>query len=141
MSAVTPDTEKKLREAMQRLLAGTARRTDGRLIKNNLHIEAGVSRATMNRATEVIAEWNAAVGTESRPRDARLVRLEDSVSKLKNSVAKLREENAALKRKNQAAVTVIAELHAQLRSSLGEEPTGTVTPLTRSRVPRRSRQF
>ena len=56
-------------------------------------------------------------------------------------IAKLREENAALKRKNQAAVTVIAELHAQLRSSLGEEPTGTVTPLTRSRVPRRSRQF
>jgi hypothetical protein len=129
-------TEKKLRDAMQRLLTGTAKRTDGRLIKNNLHIEAGVSRATMNRATEVIAEWNAAVGTESTPRDAELMRLGETVSRLKNAVAKLREENTALKRKNQAAVTVIAELHAQLRSARGEEPIGTVTPLTKSRVPR-----
>ena len=137
MTTVTPETEKKLRDAMQRLLTGTAKRTDGRLIKNNLHVEAGVSRATMNRATEVIKEWNVAVGTESTPRDAELMRLEEAVSKLKNSVAKLREENTALKRKNQAAVTVIAELHAQLRSARGEERAGTVTPLTRSRVPRR----
>ena len=137
MTTVTPETEKKLRDAMQRLLSGTAKRTDGRLIKNNLHIEAGVSRATMNRANEVIAEWNAAIGTESTPRDAQLVRLEETVSKLKNSVAKLREENTALKRKNQAAVTVISEIHAQLRSARGEEPIGTVTQLTKSRAPRR----
>lgn len=137
MTSITPATEKKLRDAMERLLTGTAKRTDGRLIKNNLHIEAGVSRATMNRATGVIAEWNAAVGTESTPRDAQLVRLEETVSKLKNSVAKLREENADLRRKNQAAVTLIAELHAQLRSTRGEEPASTVTPLTRSHVPRK----
>jgi hypothetical protein len=136
MSAVSYDTEKKLRDAMQRLLTGTAKRTDGRLIKNNLYIEAGVSRATMNRAAEVITEWNAAVGNESTPRDAELIRLGETVSKLRNSVAKLREENTALKRNNQAAVTVIAELHAQLQSARGEEPIGTVTPLTRSRVPR-----
>lgn len=137
MTTVTPETEKKLRDAMQRLLTGTAKRTDGRLIKNNLHIEAGVSRATMNRAAEVLAEWNAAVGTESTPRDAQLMRFEETVFKLKNSVAKLREENTALKRKNQAAVTVIAELNAQLRSARSEEPTGTVTPLRRDRTPRR----
>lgn len=78
MTTVTPETEKKLRDAMQRLLAGTAKRTDGRLIKTNLQIEAGVSRATMNRATTVLAEWDAAVGTESAPRDAQLVRLEEA---------------------------------------------------------------
>lgn len=44
------DSEFKLRAAMERLLSGTAEHTDGRLIKENLYREAGVSRATMNRA-------------------------------------------------------------------------------------------
>ena len=39
-------SERKLRDAMERLFAGTAVRTDGRLIKENLYREAGVSRAT-----------------------------------------------------------------------------------------------
>jgi hypothetical protein len=136
MSSVTAETEKKLRDAMQRLLAGKAKRTDGRLIKTNLHIEAGVSRATMNRATTVIADWDAAVGTDCAPRDPRLVALEAEVSTLKESVVKLREENTALKRKNQAAVTVIAELSAQLRSD--QETTGSVTPLKTCRAQRRN---
>ena len=50
MTNVAPETEKKLRDAMERLLTGKPKRTDGRLTKNNLHLEAGVSRATMNRA-------------------------------------------------------------------------------------------
>jgi predicted RNase H-like nuclease (RuvC/YqgF family) len=122
---------------MQRLLTGEAKRTDGRLIKTNLHIEVGVSRATMNRATAVIADWDAAVGTESAPRDAQLVALQETVSKLKEAVTKLREENTTLKRKNQAAVTVIAELSAQLQSASGHEPAGTVTPLKKARTQRR----
>ena len=137
MTTVTPETEKKLHEAMERLLTGKAKRTDGRLIKTNLHIEAGVSRATMNRATAVLAEWDCAVGTASTPRDAQLVGLQETVSNLKKAVEKLREENTALKRKNQAAVTVIAELSAQIRSARGEEPTGTVTPLRKDRASRR----
>jgi len=136
MSSVTAETEKKLRDAMQRLIAGKAKRTDGRLIKTNLHIEAGVSRATMNRATTVIAEWDAAVGTDCAPRDPRLVGLEAEVSTLKESLVKIREENTALKRNNQAAVTVIAELSAQLRSD--QETKGTVTPLKTGRAQRRN---
>lgn len=50
-------SERKLRDAMERLFAGTAVRTDGRLIKENLYREAGVSRATMNRAKSVLEEW------------------------------------------------------------------------------------
>jgi hypothetical protein len=137
VTTVGPETEKKLRDAMQRLLTGKAKRTDGRLIKTNLYVEAGVSRATMNRATAVIADWDAAVGMESAPRDAQLVALEAAVSKLNEAVVKLRQENTTLKRKNQAAVTVIAELSAQLRSATGHEPTGTVTPLTMARAQRR----
>jgi hypothetical protein len=114
---------------MQRLLAGQPKRTDGRLIKANLHVEAGVSRATMNRADAIIADWNTAVGTQSAPRDAQIVELKEGAAKFKKTIATLRQRNTELERKNQAAVTVIAELHAQLRAARGAEPTGTVTPL------------
>lgn len=129
MTTVSPATETKLRDAMQRLLAGTSKRTDGRLTKANLYLEAGVSRATMNRATAVIAAWNDAVGTSAAPRDAQIVELQDTVSKLKQTIATLRQRNTDLERKNQAAVTLIAELHVQLRAAHGAEPRGTVTPL------------
>lgn len=127
-AAVSSSTEKKLRSAMERLLAGQPARTDGRLTKANLHVEAGVSRATMNRAAAVIADWNAVVGAESAPRDAQVVELQETVSKLKQTIAKLRQHNSDLEHRNRAAVTVIAELYAQLRASRGE-PTGTVTQL------------
>ena len=83
----------------------------------------------MNRAIGVIADWNAAVGTEPSPRDARLVDLQETVASLRQTITKLRQNNTELERRNRAAVTVIAELNAQLRASRGEEPTGTVTPL------------
>lgn len=129
MTTVSPATEKKLRDAIQVLLAGKSKRTDGRLTKANLHVEAGVSRATMNRAAAVIAEWNTAVDTQAAPRDSHLVELQDTISELKQTISKLRERNSDLERKNQAAVTVIAEVHAQLRASRGDMPKGTVTPL------------
>lgn len=129
MTTVSPATEQKLRDAMQRLLAGKSKRTDGRLTKANLHIEAGVSRATMNRATAVLADWDAATGTQSAPRDAELIELQATVTALKQMIAKLRRNNTDLERKNQAAVTVIAELHAQLSAARGAGPRGTVTPL------------
>jgi hypothetical protein len=129
MTTVSPTTEKKLRDAMQRLLEGQSKRTDGRLTKANLHVEAGVSRATMNRAAAVVAEWNTAVGAQVAPRDSQIVELQETVSKLKRTIATLRQRNSDLERKNRAAVTVIAEFHAQLRASQGDEPTGTVTPL------------
>lgn len=135
-TTISPATEKKLRDAMERLLTGKSKRTDGRLIKSNLHVEAGVSRATMNRATAVLADWNAAVGIEASPRDAHLIQLQETVSRLKRTIADLRRDKTQLERKNQAAVTVIAELNAQLRASQGDEPTGTVTPL-RERQQRR----
>lgn len=137
MTTVRSDTEKKLRDAMQRLLAGQPKRTDGRLTKANLHTEAGVSRATMNRAEAVTADWDIAVGAQAAPRDSQIVELQDKVSKLKQTIAKLRERNADLEHKNQAAVTVIAELHAQLSAARGSEPTGTVTPLQGRQLRRR----
>jgi hypothetical protein len=52
---VSPRTAKRLRDAMDRLLAGRPQRTDGRLIKDNLWKEASLSRATMNRAVCLLA--------------------------------------------------------------------------------------
>jgi hypothetical protein len=89
----------------------------------------------MNRATTILADWDAAVGTDWAPQHPRPVALEAKISTLRELVAKLREENTALKRKNQAAVTVIAERVAQLRSD--PETTGTVTTLKTGRAQRR----
>ena len=62
---------------MERLLAGTAERTDGRLIKENLYREAGVSRATMNRARSVLEEWSRRVdGTQPRDQEIETLRRE-----------------------------------------------------------------
>jgi hypothetical protein len=58
---VSPSAAKRLRDAMDRLLAGRPQRTDGRLIKDNLRKEAGLSRATMNRAVQILAEWDSRV--------------------------------------------------------------------------------
>jgi hypothetical protein len=47
--------------AMARLLAGEPLHTDGALTKENLAHEAKVSHATVHRAEEVLAEWDARV--------------------------------------------------------------------------------
>ncbi len=64
---VSQSAEQALRAAMQRLLSGSAVRTDGRLTIVNLAIEAGVSRATANRATTVLTEFRRlAAGRKAR---------------------------------------------------------------------------
>ncbi|MEU0884056.1 hypothetical protein ABZ345_36135 [Lentzea sp. NPDC005914] len=62
---VTAATARAVRTAMHRLLTGAACRTDGRLTKQNLWKEAGVSRATMNRAHTILAEWDDHVAQRS----------------------------------------------------------------------------
>lgn len=132
---VSPATEQKLRSAMARLLT-QATRTDGKLTKTNLAREAGVSRATMNRATTVLAEWNTAV-TDHRPPSRETARIEDEIRPLKATIKNLRADNAELRARNKAAATVIAELHAQLQTR--HDMPATVTPLE-TRTPRRPRR-
>lgn len=54
-----PKSEAALRAAMARLLDGRPERTDGALTVSNLAREAGVSRATANRAVDLLAELSA----------------------------------------------------------------------------------
>jgi hypothetical protein len=67
MKPVSATTEQALSEAMARLLDGCPRMTDGRLTVVNLAVEAGVSRATANRASKVLEVFRKAV-IESRVR-------------------------------------------------------------------------
>lgn len=59
MSALGAKSEAALRAAMARLLNGRPERTDGALTVSNLAREAGVSRATANRAVGLLAEFRA----------------------------------------------------------------------------------
>ena len=67
MKPISAATDLALREAMARLLTGCPRVTDGRLTVVNLAIEAGISRATANRASEVLDAFRQSVA-ESRGR-------------------------------------------------------------------------
>ncbi|AMS04156.1 hypothetical protein DUY81_11500 [Acidipropionibacterium acidipropionici] len=126
MTSISPAAQKKLRGAMERLLAGTPQRTDGRLTKTNLAAEAGLSRATMNRATEILKEWNQQV-TGRAPRVAGLHEAQEDNHQLRQTIVALRARNADLEKQAQAAATVIAELDAQLQAAR-EHHTGP-TPL------------
>lgn len=70
MIPVSTATELALRAAMSRLLDGKPEQTDGRLTIANLAAEAGVSRATANRASKVLEAFRHAVVESKARRDA-----------------------------------------------------------------------
>ncbi|MEV4780478.1 hypothetical protein [Burkholderia sp. LMU1-1-1.1] len=53
-------TEQNLIDALDRLLIGESRLTDGRVTQKNIALEAGVSRATFNRYAKVVDEYRLA---------------------------------------------------------------------------------
>ncbi|MET8831603.1 hypothetical protein ABZX40_38000 [Streptomyces sp. NPDC004610] len=117
---VSTETVKALRAAMERLLAGRPTCTDGRLVKENLYREAGVSRATMNRAHRILAEWDRrTAATDARtPGEARR---DDELQELRVEVRTLKRERTQLQGRLDASATVIAALHhdnAALRDQL-----------------------
>ena len=107
---VSARTAKLLHDAMERLLAGRPQRSDGRLIKDNLWKEAGVSRATMNRATHIITQWEARVRAcdSYTPREARK---NDELATLRADLAARTRECTQLRHQLDAAATAIAALH------------------------------
>jgi hypothetical protein len=126
-TTVSAQTEKALRDAMERLLAGRPERSDGKLTKNNLWREAGVSRATMDRATKILAEWNARTSPAAslaRQRDLELTELRKS-----------NEDRRKLQHQLDAAATVIATLlaeNATLREQAARQ-SAVLIPLNRNR--------
>ncbi|MFI6145108.1 hypothetical protein [Streptomyces sp. NPDC051109] len=109
-TSVSAKTEAKLRAAMDRLLAGKPQHSDGRLTKNNLALEAGVSPATMFRARTVLADWDAHIDTHGSltPGEARR---DADIDDLRRKLAAAKREITELNRRLTAAATVIASLH------------------------------
>ncbi|RSN61513.1 hypothetical protein DMH01_14710 [Amycolatopsis sp. WAC 04182] len=95
---------------MDRLLAEQPQRTDGRLTKTNLWKEAGVSRATMNRATAVMAEWDSRV-TAAGSLSAREARVTHELKETRRQLAAQIRKCTDLTRQLDAAATAIAALH------------------------------
>jgi hypothetical protein len=67
MKPVSAQTEIALRAALVRLVEGRPTRTDGRLSAANLAREAGVARATVHRATTILAELKALQSVDQAP--------------------------------------------------------------------------
>lgn len=119
---VTEQSARALRAAMHRLLTGTARVTDGRLTKQNLWKEAGVSRATMNRAHTILAEWDAHIAQHGTTNHEQ-ARRDDETQELRRRLADKTRECTELQRRLDAAATAIAALHHDntlLRQELGQ---------------------
>ncbi|MDD9380413.1 hypothetical protein M8Z33_27920 [Streptomyces sp. ZAF1911] len=128
---VSPDTAKALRAAMQRLFAGKPQSTDGRLTKENLWREAQVSRATMNRARPILAEWDARIAEQGKT-TAGEARRDEEISRLRTKLAAKTHECALLEKKLKAAATAIAALHHEncaLRDEIGRRQGATVVAL------------
>ncbi|MFI8499667.1 hypothetical protein ACIGFK_14370 [Streptomyces sp. NPDC085524] len=117
VSARTADA---LRMAMRRLFEGRAQHTDGRLTKENLWREAQVSRATMNRATTILNEWDTHL-TQNGTATPGEARRDEEIAKLRRQLTERARECTVLQRRLNAAATAIAALHhdnAQLRDEL-----------------------
>ncbi|MET9079000.1 hypothetical protein ABZX95_44390 [Streptomyces sp. NPDC004232] len=131
---VSAATAKALRAAMERLFAGRPSRTDGRLTKENLYREAGVSRATMNRAHSILAEWD----RRTAATDARTpgeVRRDDELKELRAELRAIKRQRTQLQGRLDASATVIAALHhdnAALRDQLAGQ--GAIVALDEHRA-------
>ncbi|MFD5234631.1 hypothetical protein ACFWJ5_40285 [Streptomyces qaidamensis] len=121
---VSARTEQAPREAMERLFTGRPTRT-----KDNLWREAGVSRATLNRATVVLAEWDNRVGRS--PASLRDQYQREEITRLRRQLRGNQQERQRLQQQVDAAATVIATLLAEnavLRGQLAKR-SGVVVPL------------
>lgn len=126
-----------LQDAMERLFANRPTCTDGRLTKNNLYQEAGVSRATMNRATAILAEWDSRIAARAadNPEPAKQ---DEGIRRLRDELEKTKELAGRLQQQLDAAATVIGALHADntaLRERLAARDASVIS-LDRARAVR-----
>ncbi|MGO4417732.1 hypothetical protein AB4Z54_02870 [Streptomyces sp. MCAF7] len=137
---VSPKTAAALRAAMTRLFEGRPQRTDGRLTKESLYKEAQVSRATMNRAHALLAEWDAHIAAHGKTTPGETQR-DAVIAELKQRLAKKTRECTLMENKLKAAATAIAALHHDnqaLRQQLDRQVSTSVA-IIRPRRPRQSR--
>jgi len=133
---VSLKTEHKLRDAMDRLCNGTSQRTNGQLTVSNLAKEAGVSRATANRADTVLAEFhNRIIAFQETPE--KLPGLRDQNRELERRLAQVTAEKNQIIADLQATVALLAQQvqaltleNERLRTNVAKS-VGNVTELPR----------
>jgi uncharacterized protein (DUF3084 family) len=121
---------------MDCLCNGTSQRTNGQLTVSNLAKEAGVSRATANRAEAVLAEFhNRTIALAETPE--KLPGLRDQNRELEHRLAQVTAEKNQLIADLQATVTLLAQQiqaltleNERLRMSVARS-VGKVTELPR----------
>lgn len=92
-SRISADTEQCLRAAMARLFDGTAEHTDGALTLANLGREAGISPATVHRATDIKVEFAAEVDRRhAQETRAQLARRQNRIGDLQRKLAERNKE-------------------------------------------------
>ncbi|WP_433194467.1 hypothetical protein ACQP1G_37815 [Nocardia sp. CA-107356] len=131
---VSAATEKKLREAMARLLAGEPLHSDGALSKENLAREAQLSHATVHRAEEVLAEWDARV---ARPvvRTPGEVRRDETITDLRRRLREATTRATELQGKLDALATVTANLYyenLELKKKMSVKAQGRIAAIPAS---------
>jgi hypothetical protein len=104
---ISAGTLTSLRGAMARLLANRSEHTDGRLTVANLAREAGVCRATANRAQTVLNEFRTALGERRRAPVARSSRAR--IKELEAEVTLLRGQERQDARQLRQAVQIMAQ--------------------------------
>jgi hypothetical protein len=142
MTPVSPETEAVLRDAMGRLLTGRPIRTDGRLTVTNLAAEAGVARATANRATSVLevfktgVEKSTAARNAAKPLRGRLRILQRKLAEIKKGerqdIVALNVANDVLAQRVQAMALHMEEqgrIIAALQRELRTMPGAKIVPL------------
>ncbi|WP_435239785.1 hypothetical protein [Streptomyces sp. YPW6] len=118
---VSAATATKLREAMARLLAREPLHTNGALTKENLAREAQVSHATVHRAGEILAEWDAQV---ARPvlRSPGEVQRDETIASLRRQLREAKAQVTEAQGKLDALAAVTANLYHEniaLKKKLG----------------------
>lgn len=82
----------------------------------------------MNRATEILAEWNSR-SSGPQPRDRTLEQLNAAESEHRATAKKLRQKVRDLENQLTAAATTIGELHVENQILRGEDSTRNISPL------------
>jgi hypothetical protein len=110
---VRTSTEQALREALNRLVSGNASRSNGRLTVAGLAREAGVSRATANRAPAILSELREAEATRlSRLKEPRSPQMdaERNQRELENVIAQHVQVRALLQRASESRRSRLARI-------------------------------
>ncbi|MBK3572858.1 hypothetical protein JHN63_03270 [Streptomyces sp. MBT65] len=123
---VSPPTEHALEQAMERLLAGCPERTDGWLTKNNLHREADVGRATLNRAPRILAAWESRLADS--PAAARERSRHQELTRLRTDLARSQALRRLLQDQVDAAATAIVNTALSAQNSMSS---AVIVPFSR----------